>query len=89
MFEKSLQVGRRTARSDVRPAHAREQDLVKGLRSHRDDESTYLSACIAEIKTELQSTDLDIKSQAVQKLIYVRALRASAPDLRDLTARAA
>ena len=41
------------------------QDLVKGIRNHKRDLSLYISQAVAEIKTELKSTDLFSKAEAV------------------------
>ena len=41
------------------------QDLVKGIRLHKNDYSTYISQTIAEAKNELKSTDTFLKSEAV------------------------
>lgn len=41
------------------------QDLVKGIRSHKNDASLYISQAIAEIKAELKSTDQYMKAEAV------------------------
>ncbi len=40
-------------------------DLIKGIRSHKKDGSTYISQAITEIKAELRSTDAFIKAEAV------------------------
>ena len=47
-------------------------DMVKGIRDHKNDEATYISLCIKEIKSELNSTDKDLKADALAKLVYVR-----------------
>lgn len=39
------------------------QDLVKGIRSHKRDPSAFISQAIQEIKLELRSTDVFVKSQ--------------------------
>ena len=41
------------------------QDLIKGIRSHKRDPSAFISQGIAEIKSELSSTDPVIKAEAV------------------------
>jgi hypothetical protein len=41
------------------------QDLVKGIRTHKHDPSSYISQCIAECKQELRSTDTFMKAEAV------------------------
>lgn len=45
------------------------QDLVKGIRSHKRDESPYISQAIVEIKAELKSTDPFTKAEAVSVLV--------------------
>jgi hypothetical protein len=49
------------------------QDLVKGLRAIKGDATGYVAKCIAEIRDELKSRDILIKTQALQKLCYVSA----------------
>jgi len=51
------------------------QDLVKGLRAIKGDATGYIAKCIAEIRDELKSRDILIKTQALQKLCYVSARR--------------
>jgi hypothetical protein len=46
-------------------------DLVKGIRTHKHNEDTYIRNCITEIKNELQTQDIKKKAVAVQKLTYV------------------
>lgn len=41
------------------------QDMIKGMRSNKKDPSTFLSKEIADIKTELRSTDPFLKAEAV------------------------
>jgi len=41
------------------------QDLVKGIRAQKRDASLFISQSIAEIKTELRSTDPFVKAEAV------------------------
>jgi AP-3 complex subunit delta len=50
------------------------QDIVKGIRAQKGDPSSFISQCIAETKTELQSTDPFIKAEAVRKLTYLYML---------------
>jgi hypothetical protein len=49
-------------------------DLVKGIRDHKSNEAQYISECIREIKTELSSSDKDLKAVALSKLTYVCVL---------------
>lgn len=48
------------------------QDLVKAIRAHKKDPSAFISQAIAEIKTELKTTDPFLKSEAVRvgKFLY-------------------
>jgi AP-3 complex subunit delta-1 len=49
--------------------------MVKGIRNHKDKgEKEYIQKCLNEIKEELQSTYPEVKSSAVQKLIYLQML---------------
>eukprot|EP00981_Chlorochromonas_danica_P013206 scaffold5974_cov158-Ochromonas_danica.AAC.7 len=41
------------------------QDLVKGIRSHKKDTSSFISQAIVDIKNELKSTDPFIKAEAM------------------------
>lgn len=47
-------------------------DLVKGIRSHKDDEAQFIADCIRECKEELNSTYKELKAQAIAKLTYAR-----------------
>lgn len=49
-------------------------DLVRGIRSHKKDESAYIASCIQEIKEELKSTNMNMKATAVQKITYLKML---------------
>ena len=49
-------------------------DIVKGIRASKRDTGLYISACIAEIKTELNSTDLYVKANALQKLTFLQMM---------------
>ena len=50
------------------------QDLVKGIRAARSNVSTYVSACIAECKAELRSSDPFVKTEAIRKLTFLQML---------------
>uniref|UniRef100_A0A8C8S3K5 AP-3 complex subunit delta n=1 Tax=Pelusios castaneus TaxID=367368 RepID=A0A8C8S3K5_9SAUR len=50
------------------------QDLVRGIRNHKEDEAKYISQCIDEIKQELKQDNIAVKANAVCKLTYVSAL---------------
>uniref|UniRef100_M3ZMV5 AP-3 complex subunit delta-1 n=1 Tax=Xiphophorus maculatus TaxID=8083 RepID=M3ZMV5_XIPMA len=46
------------------------QDLVRGIRNHKEDEAKYISTCIDEIKQELKQDNIAVKANAVCKLTY-------------------
>ncbi len=48
------------------------QDLVRGIRANKRNESNYIRDCLQEIKEELKEENHQKKSIAVQKLTYVR-----------------
>ena len=48
------------------------QDLIRGLRAHKKDESKFIAQAIDEIRKEVRSKDMDLKAAAVLKLTYVR-----------------
>uniref|UniRef100_A0A8C5K5P8 AP-3 complex subunit delta-1 n=1 Tax=Jaculus jaculus TaxID=51337 RepID=A0A8C5K5P8_JACJA len=50
------------------------QDLVRGIRNHKEDEAKYISQCIDEIKQELKQDNIAVKANAVCKLTYALAL---------------
>ncbi|GBG30420.1 AP-3 complex subunit delta [Hondaea fermentalgiana] len=50
------------------------QDLIKGIRNHKRDQSSYISKAMVEIKKELRSTDKHLKYLAVQKITYLQML---------------
>lgn len=50
------------------------QDLVRGIRNHKDCESKFIAECIDEIKQELRNGDLAVKANAVNKLTYLQML---------------
>lgn len=47
------------------------QDLIRGLRSHKDDEARFIASAIDEIRVEVRSEDMELKAGAVVKLTYV------------------
>ena len=49
-------------------------DLVKGIRASKRDTPLFISSCIAEIKSEINSTDLDVKSNALLKLTFLQMM---------------
>jgi AP-3 complex subunit delta-1 len=50
------------------------QDLVTGIRAHKNDPSAFIAQAMNEIKRETKSTDADVKSQAVRKLTYLQMI---------------
>ncbi|XP_076811887.1 AP-3 complex subunit delta-1-like isoform X4 [Clavelina lepadiformis] len=50
------------------------QDLVRGIRNHKENEVNYISQCIDEIKVELKQENVAVKANAVNKLIYLQML---------------
>merc|ERR1719466_236130 len=50
------------------------QDLVRGIRNHKEDEAQFVSSCIDEIKQELKQENVAVKANAVRKLIYLQML---------------
>ena len=50
------------------------QDLVKGIRNHSQEASSFICAAIADIKVELKSIDPYIKAEAVRKLTYLQMM---------------
>ena len=47
-------------------------DLVRGIRNHKDDEGKYIASCLEEIKAELRQHNLSVKTNAVAKLTYLQ-----------------
>nr|XP_006815142.1 PREDICTED: AP-3 complex subunit delta-1-like [Saccoglossus kowalevskii] len=50
------------------------QDLVRGIRKHKDNEAKYIAQCIDEIKQELKQDNVAVKANAVAKLTYLEML---------------
>ena len=48
------------------------QDLIRGLRANKKDESKFIAQAIHEIRNEVRSKDMELKAGAVLKLTYVR-----------------
>jgi len=46
-------------------------DVIRGLRANKTNEEKYVMIVLEEIRKELKSNDIDIKTQAIQKLTYV------------------
>lgn len=51
-------------------------DMIRGIRANKKNEAKYISMALEEIRKEIRSGDLDVKANAVNKLVYVRALLA-------------
>ena len=49
-------------------------DIVKGIRASKRDTALYISQCIAEIKTEINSSDMYVKANALQKLTFLQMM---------------
>jgi Adaptin N terminal region len=49
-------------------------DVVKGIRASKRDTSKYISQCISEIKIELNSSDMFVKANALQKLTFLQMM---------------
>lgn len=49
-------------------------DIVKGIRASKRDTALYISQCIAEIKQEINSTDLYVKANALNKLTFLQMM---------------
>lgn len=58
------------------------QDLIRGLRANKADESKFIAKAIEEIRQEIKSDDMVLKSGAVLKLTYVCCL-ASTSEIDD------
>ena len=48
------------------------QDLIRGLRANKKDESKFIAQAVDEIRAEIKSKDMEIKAAAILKLTYVR-----------------
>lgn len=48
------------------------QDLIRGLRANKKDESKFIAKAVDEIRNEIKSEDMELKAAAVLKLTYVR-----------------
>ena len=49
-------------------------DVVKGIRASKRDTALYISQCISEIKTEINSSDMFVKANALQKLTFLQMM---------------
>ncbi|TFK56535.1 Adaptor protein complex AP-3 delta subunit [Heliocybe sulcata] len=50
------------------------QDLIRGLRANKKDESKFIAQAVDEIRKEIKSKDMELKAAAVLKLIYLEML---------------
>ncbi|KAI9060492.1 Adaptor protein complex AP-3 delta subunit [Trametes sanguinea] len=50
------------------------QDLIRGLRANKKDESKFIAQAVDEIRHEIKSKDMEIKAAAVLKLTYLHML---------------
>jgi AP-3 complex subunit delta len=48
------------------------QDLIRGLRANKKDESKFIAKAVDEIRREIKNDDMELKAGAVLKLTYVR-----------------
>ena len=49
-------------------------DLIRGLRGHKGQESEYIRNALKECRNEIRSQDMDVKSAALLKLIYLEMM---------------
>jgi AP-3 complex subunit delta-1 len=49
-------------------------DLVRGIRNNRQNEARYIASCMDEIKGELRQENMNVKANAVAKLVYLQML---------------
>lgn len=49
-------------------------DIVKGIRASKRDTALYISQCIAEIKSEINDSDMFVKANALQKLTFLQMM---------------
>jgi AP-3 complex subunit delta-1 len=49
-------------------------DVVRGIRASKRDTGLYISQCIAEIKSEINSSDMYVKANALQKLTFLQMM---------------
>ncbi|KAI0334057.1 Ap3d1 protein [Cubamyces sp. BRFM 1775] len=50
------------------------QDLIRGLRANKKDESKFIAQAVDEIRQEIKSKDMEIKAAAILKLTYLHML---------------
>ena len=47
-------------------------DVVKGIRPSKRETALYILQCISEIKSEINSSDMFVKTNALQKLTFLQ-----------------
>jgi AP-3 complex subunit delta-1 len=50
------------------------QDLIRGLRANKKDESKFITQAVDEIRKEVRSKDMELKAAAILKLTYVSVI---------------
>ncbi|TFK68252.1 Adaptor protein complex AP-3 delta subunit [Pluteus cervinus] len=50
------------------------QDLIRGLRANKKDESKFIAKAVDEIRSEIKGEDMELKAGAVLKLTYLEML---------------
>ncbi|KAI0323040.1 adaptin N terminal region-domain-containing protein [Amylostereum chailletii] len=50
------------------------QDLIRGLRANKSDESKFIAQAVDEIRREVKSKDMELKAAAILKLTYLDML---------------
>lgn len=45
--------------------------LIKALRANKNDEARVVQQALDETRREIQSSDIDLKAEAILKLVYV------------------
>ncbi|CEF69373.1 Garnet [Strongyloides ratti] len=50
------------------------KDLVRGIRTNKENEAKYIAMCIEEIKQELKQPDTFVKANAIEKVAYLQML---------------
>lgn len=50
------------------------KDLVRGIRTNKENEAKYIAMCIDEIKQELKQPDTFVKANAIEKIAYLQML---------------
>ena len=49
-------------------------DLVRGIRTNKEDEGKYIASCIDEIRNELKQDNMSLKALGAAKLTYLQML---------------